>query len=232
MHSYSENLMRYILKALLASAIFACANASAIVINTMNTPVAFTISEDIGGGIVLTATGSVTVTGGFGTDALDLHVVLDNDSTLNGQPYTPTDGVTLIGWGFGVDPDMTDVTFAAGTGSGMIDATANVSLPGLSGIEVCAWGGNSCSGNLPGGILAGDSQTFNLVLAGTWGSSVTFDPIGARFRTGDSFFSLQCTGECLAATAVPRREPRPPMTTTMNAKIRSDVPRCGSTVLK
>ena len=198
--------MRYILKALLASAIFACANASAVVINTMNTPVAFTISEDIGGGIVLTATGSVTITAGLGTDALDLQVILNNDSTLNGQPYTPTDGVTLIGWGFGVDPDMTDVTFTNGSGSGMIDATPNESLPGLTGIEVCAWGGNGCSGNLPGGILAGDSQMFSLVLAGTWGSSVTFDPIGARFRMGENFFSLQCTGECLAPAAVPEPE--------------------------
>lgn len=198
--------MRHILKALLASAIFACANASAVVINTMNTPVAFTISEDIGGGIVLTATGSVTITTGLNTNALDLQVILNNDSTLNGQPYTPTDGVTLIGWGFGVDPDMTDVMFTSGSGSGMIDATPNVSLPGLTGIEVCAWGGNGCSGNLPGGILAGDSQTFSLVLAGTWGSSVTFDPIGARFRMGENFFSLQCTGECLAPAAVPEPE--------------------------
>jgi hypothetical protein len=198
--------MRHVLKALLASAIFACANASAVVINTMNTPVAFTISEDIGGGIVLTATGSVTITAGLGTDALDLQVILNNDSTLNGQPYTPTDGVTLIGWGFGVDPDMTDVTFTNGSGSGMIDATPNESLPGLTGIEVCAWGGNGCSGNLPGGILAGDTQTFSLVLAGTWGSSVTFDPIGARFRMGENFFSLQCTGECLAPAAVPEPE--------------------------
>jgi hypothetical protein len=198
--------MRHVLKALLASAIFACANASAVVINTMNTPVAFTISEDIGGGIVLTATGSVTITAGLGTDALDLQVILNNDSTLNGQPYTPTDGVTLIGWGFGVDPDMTDVTFTNGSGSGMIDATPNESLPGLTGIEVCAWGGNGCSGNLPGGILAGDSQMFSLVLAGTWGSSVTFDPIGARFRMGENFFSLQCTGECLAPAAVPEPE--------------------------
>jgi len=198
--------MRHVLNALLASAIFACANASAVVINTMNTPVAFTISEDIGGGIVLTATGSVTITAGLGTDALDLQVILNNDSTLNGQPYTPTDGVTLIGWGFGVDPDMTDVTFTNGSGSGMIDATPNESLPGLTGIEVCAWGGNGCSGNLPGGILAGDSQMFSLVLAGTWGSSVTFDPIGARFRMGENFFSLQCTGECLAPAAVPEPE--------------------------
>ena len=198
--------MRHVLKALLASAIFACANASAVVINTMNTPVAFTISEDIGGGILLTATGSVTITAGLGTDALDLQVILNNDSTLNGQPYTPTDGVTLIGWGFGVDPDMTDVTFTNGSGSGMIDATPNESLPGLTGIEVCAWGGNGCSGNLPGGILAGDSQMFSLVLAGTWGSSVTFDPIGARFRMGENFFSLQCTGECLAPAAVPEPE--------------------------
>ena len=189
--------MRYILKALLASAIFACANASAVVINTLHPSQAFTITEDVGGSI-LTATGTVTVTG-FNSNALHMSVVLNNASTFS----NPTD-VELIGWGFGVDPNMTDVMFTNASGSGMIDATKNVSLPDLTGIEVCAWGGNGCSGSLPGGILAGNSQTFNLILAGTWGSSVTFDPIGARFRLGENnFVSLECTGECLAPAAVP-----------------------------
>ena len=193
--------MRYILKAIVALALFASANANAILITSLDTPTAFTVSGGIGGGIVLTATGTVTITGGFGTNALDLHVVLNNDSTLSGAPYTPADGVTLIGWGFGVDPNMSDVTFV-GSGGGMIDATAE-NLPGLSGIEVCAWGGNGCSGNDPGGILAGNSDSFDLVLSGNWGDSVIFDPIGARFRTADGTFSFDCAGACMAASSIP-----------------------------
>jgi hypothetical protein len=192
--AYSENFMQSILRALLASVIFACGgNASAVVIDTSHTSQAFTITEDVGGNI-LTATGTVTVSG-FNSDALQMSVVLNNDSALS--------TVQLVGWGFGVNPNMTDVMFTNGSGTGMIDAHANESLPDLTGIEVCAWGGNGCSGNLPGGILAGGTQTFNLLLAGTWGSSVTFDPIGARFRIGDNFVSLACTGECLAPAAVP-----------------------------
>jgi hypothetical protein len=193
--------MRYIGKAILALALFASAHANAIIISTLDAPTAFTISSDIGGGIVMTATGTVTITGGFGTSALDLHVVLNNESTLNGVPYTPADGVTLIGWGFGIDPNMSDVTFV-GSGGGMIDATAE-NLPGLTGIEVCAWGGNGCSGNDPGGILAGNSDSFDLILAGKWGDSVMFDPIGARFRTASGTFSFECTGSCLAPAAAP-----------------------------
>jgi hypothetical protein len=196
--------MRQILNAILAMALFASANAGAIVINTLDTPVSFTVSGDIGNGIVLTATGTVTITGGLQSNELDLHVVLNNASTLNGAPYAPADGVMLIGWGFGIDPNMTDVTFV-GSGGGMIDAAAAAGLPGLSGIEVCAWGGNGCSGNDPGGILAGNSDSFDLILAGKWGDHVTFDPIGARFRTASDTFSFDCTGSCVgtAAAAVP-----------------------------
>ena len=194
--------MRQTLKALLFSACFACTNASAIVIDTLNTPVGFTISSDIGGGILLKASGTVSITSGFGSNSLQMHVTLSNSSTLNGVPYTPTDGVLLIGWGFGVDPNLSDVMFTNGAGGGMIDATQD-DIPDLSGIEVCAWGGNGCSGNLPGGVMAGSSDSFDLILQGQWGQSVTFDPIGARFRTRAGDFSFDCTGSCADAASVP-----------------------------
>jgi PEP-CTERM motif len=201
-----EQHMRQIVKAMAAAALFVSANAAAIVIDTLDTPVAFTVSGDIGSGIVLTATGTVTITSGFQSNELDLHVVLNNASTLNGAPYMPSDGVTLIGWGFGIDPNMSDVTFV-GSGGGMIDAATAAGLPGLTGIEVCAWGGNGCSGNDPGGILAGNSDSFDLMLSGKWGNSVTFDPIGARFRTASDTFSFDCTGSCVEAAAVAAPEP-------------------------
>jgi hypothetical protein len=175
--------MRNFVKALLAITMLAAANARALVIDSLNTPIDFTISNDIGGGAVLSATGTVTVTGGFNSDMLELQVTLNNDSTLNGVPFTPTDGVLLVGWGFGVNPNTTDVMFH-GSGGGMLDATASA-LPTLSNIEVCAWGGNACSGAITGGIEGGASDSFGLTLAGNWGTSVTFDPIGATFRTSD-----------------------------------------------
>ena len=71
-----------------------------------------------------------------------------------------TDGVTLIGWGFGVDPDMSDVTFAGPSGNGMIDAVSQDSLPGLSGIEVCVEnaGQLQCIEGIPAGPIVNTQQ--------------------------------------------------------------------------
>ena len=201
-------MIRKILTALVGLTLLVCGNANALVVDTLNDPIPFTISGDIGGGIVLTATGTVMIIGGFNTSTLELHVILNNASTLNGDPYLPSDGVILIGWGFGVDPNMTGVTFANGAGGGMIDATPE-SVPGLGGIEVCAWGGNGCTGNGTTGVLAGTGDSFDLLLDGNWGDSVIFDPVGARFLTSAGVFSFQCTGSCsvgnapVAAAAVP-----------------------------
>jgi hypothetical protein len=165
-----------------------------LVINTPNNPTAFTISRDVGGGSVLAATGSVTVSG-FNSFALALHVILNNSSTLNGIPYTLADNVRLTGWGFGVDPNATGVSFSDALDGGLIDATLD-NLPSLSGIEVCAWGGNNCSGGANGGIQAGSADTFDLILAGFWGNSVNFDPLGVKFQTGSGSFEFACTGSC------------------------------------
>lgn len=201
-------MIRKFLSALAGLTLLVCGSSSALVVDTLNDPIPFTISGDIGDGIVLTATGTVMITGGFNTSTLALHVILNNASTLNGDPFTPSDGVILIGWGFGVDPNMTGVTFANGAGGGMIDATPE-SVPGLGGIEVCAWGGNGCTGNGTTGVLAGTGDSFDLFLDGNWGRSVIFDPVGARFLTSAGIFSFQCTGSCsvgnaaFAAAAVP-----------------------------
>ena len=123
-----------------------------------------------------------------------MQVTVNNASTLNGDPFTPMDGVVLTAWGFGVDPNMTGITFNDSADGGMIDAKTYSDI-GFGGIEVCAWGGNSCSGDSAGGVLAGAADSFQLLLDGNWGSSVTFDPIGARFRTGDgAVHSYECSG--------------------------------------
>ena len=172
-----------------------CASANALIINTLNSPTSFFISQDEGGGIVLSASGTVTITSGFNSSSLVLHVVLNNTSTLNGVPYTAADNIRLTGWGFGVDPNATAVTFSDAADGGVIDASMD-NLPGLAAIEVCAWGGNNCSGGANGGIQASGSDTFDLTLAGNWGNSVTFDPLGVRFQTPITSFDFTCTGTC------------------------------------
>jgi hypothetical protein len=183
-------------------------SAGAIVINTLNSPTAFIISEDEGGGLVLTATGTVSVTSGFNSSSLVLHVILNNASTLNGTPLTAAANVRLSGWGFGVNPNATGVTFTDASDGGLIDATMG-SIPSLAAIEVCAWGGNSCSGGSNGGIQAGGGDTFDLVLAGFWGSAVTFDPLGVRFQTGLGSFEFTCGGSCAGASDIAAAVPEP-----------------------
>ena len=179
--------------------------ANALIISTLNSPANFLISQDVGNGVVLSASGSVTITGGFNSTSLVLHVVLNNTSTHNGTPYTPLDNVRLTGWGFGVDPDATAVTFSDAPDGGLIDAVMD-NLPSLAAIEVCAWGGNNCSGGANGGIQAGNSDTFDLILAGNWGTSVTFDPLGVRFQTPVTSYDFTCSGTCtgrVGPSAVP-----------------------------
>src|SRR5436190_10207472 len=79
-------------------------SAGALVINSLNNPVPFTISQNAGGGLLLSATGTVAITSGFNSDSLVLHVILNNASSQNGTLLTPAANVRLAGWGFGVDP--------------------------------------------------------------------------------------------------------------------------------
>jgi MYXO-CTERM domain-containing protein len=170
-------------------------SASAIVISSLDTPVAFTITQNIAGGIVLSASGSVQVTSGFNSSSLVMEVILNNASTLNGIPLTSAANVRLTGWGFGVDPDATGVTFADAADLGLIDASLD-NLPSLAGIEVCAWGGNNCSGGANGGIQAGSNDAFSLILAGHWENSITFTPLGVRFQTPGNSYDFACPPFC------------------------------------
>jgi hypothetical protein len=175
-------------------------SAAAIVITSLDTPVAFAITQDIGGGMVLSATGTVRVTSGFNSSSLVMEVILNNASTLNGIPLTSIANVRLTGWGFGVDPDATGVTFSDAADAGLIDASLD-NLPSLAGIEVCAWGGNNCSGGANGGIQGGNNDAFALILAGHWGNSITFTPLGVRFQTPGGSFDFACPPNCDGVSA-------------------------------
>jgi hypothetical protein len=183
-------------------------SAAAILITTVNAPVAFSISRDVGGGVVLTATGFVSVTSGFNSSSLVMHVILNNTSTLNGIALTPAANVRLTGWGFGVDPNATGVTFSDAADAGLIDASLD-NLPGVAAIEVCAWGGNNCSGGANSGIQAGNSDIFDLILAGQWGNAITFDPLGARFQTAAGSFDFACPPNCGTGGIGPSAVPEP-----------------------
>jgi hypothetical protein len=135
----------------------------------------------------LTGNGSMTVTG-FGTNSLSIEITLNNTS-----PNTGVGGDRLTAFAFGIDPNATSVTFSDTGDGGMTNAgfvTTGAMPSNVQGVEICAWGGQNCSGGSNGGIFAGQSDTFTLLLGGTWGTQVNIDPIGLRYQTGNGSFTF------------------------------------------
>lgn len=177
-------------KAGIITALFAtlglASGASQAVVISNDTPYQFNWVFNTGS-YDLTGNGSLTVSG-FGSNQLTLEVTLNNTSPNPGQG-----GDRLVGFGFGIDPNATSVQFVDVNDGGM--RTANFVQNGtlvanVPGVEICAWGGNNCSGGSNGGIFAGGSDTFGIRLGGNWGSSVNIDPIGVRYQTGAGSFTF------------------------------------------
>jgi hypothetical protein len=114
-------------------------------------------------------------------------VTLNNDAANLGSG-----GDRLTSFGFGIDPNATSVVLQDNDLTGLIAASLS-SIPSISTIEVCAYGGNNCAGGSNGGILAGQSDTFTLVLGGTFTSSVNIDPIGFKYQTAAGSYEFTTT---------------------------------------
>jgi len=136
---------------------------------------------------LLDGTGSITASG-FNSGALTLLVSLNNDADTLGQG-----GDRLTSFGFGITPNATSVSFIDAVDNGMVGAALD-NIPSLNAIEVCTFGGNNCSGGGNGGIFAQSSDTFTLVLGGTWGSTVDIDPIGFKYQTGTGSYEFTSGG--------------------------------------
>jgi hypothetical protein len=153
---------------------------------TSSTPYAFSWSYNTGSAL-LTGNGSLTFTG-FNSNLLSVGVSLTNTSLIGGQG-----GQRLTAFAFGIDPNATGVTFSDANDGGMRAAgfAQGALAANVAGVEVCAFGGpNNCSGGGNGGIFAGTSDSFNLLLSGTWGSIVNVQPIGMRYQTGTASYTF------------------------------------------
>lgn len=160
------------------------ASMATLVSSGTNDPLNFDWSYDTGTSL-LTGSGSMTVSG-FNTSLLSVLVTLNNTSSIGGQG-----GERLTSFGFGIDPNATSVGFVDPFDStGMINAVLGQNFPGIQGIDVCAIGGKTCAGGSNGGVFAGTSDTFLVLLGGNWGSSVNIDPIGLKYQTGYGSFEF------------------------------------------
>jgi hypothetical protein len=139
------------------------------------------------GSYALTGNGVLTVSG-FGTNQLRIEFTLTNTSPNAGQG-----GDRLTSFGFGIDPNATSVQFVDDADGGMRRAgfATGTLVSNVAGVEICGWSGSNCSGGSNGGIWAGNSDTFTVLLNGNWGSSVNIDPIGVRYQTGSGSISFE-----------------------------------------
>lgn len=158
-----------------------------------------------GGGYTLEAAGSILLTSLSSTSAT-LFVTLKNLSTfLNGSAITNTGDARLGSFGFGISPDVTGVSsFSSGSDGGLVGAVfsttaGNTQIPGLNGIEVCAYAGSNCAGAGNNGLVAGTTDTFTLVLSGAFNTNtgLDFSPFGAKFQTNITSYDAFCaTATC------------------------------------
>jgi len=130
----------------------------------------------------LDGTGTISATG-FNSSTLTLTVTLTNNADLTSE--------RLTAFGFGITPNATAVSFSDAADGGMEGASLGANFPSVQDVEVCAYGGSNCAGGANGGIAgAGGSDTFQIILTGTWGSSVTIDPIAFKYQTGYGSFEF------------------------------------------
>ena len=174
--------------AALGLAAFSLPSQAVMISSTVNNPYNFTWSYGTPDGL-LTGSGTLTVSG-FNSSTLSVAVLLNNTSALSSS--------RLTAFGFGISPDATGVSFSDVADSGMINASMS-SIPGLKKIEVCAFGGPNCSGGSNGGIYGGGSDSFTLLLKGTWGSSVNIDPIGFKYQTAGESYEFTAPGGSVPA---------------------------------
>jgi hypothetical protein len=150
-----------------------------------NTPYAFGWSYDSQSAAgILSGTGTLTVSG-FNSNLLTVGVNLSNTSSPASD--------RLTAFGFGINGNITGVTFSDASDGGLIHASL-ASIPSLGSIDVCVFGGpNNCAGGGNGGIYGGQSDSFSLLLSGLWGTSLDIDPIGFKYQTGSGSFEFTTT---------------------------------------
>ena len=153
----------------------------AIILSTGDSSENFSWSFTTSGGAVLDGTGTISATG-FNSSSLILTVTLNNDANLTSE--------RLTAFGFGITPNATAVSFSDAADGGIEGAVLGGNFPAFQAVEVCAYGGPNCSGGGGGGIVGGASDTFILTLTGTWGSSVTLDPVAFKYQTGAGSFEF------------------------------------------
>lgn len=194
--------MKHLMSLLVGSLALGLATPVQAYVITQGSTLGFSWSSP-GGGFNLAGTGTITAANlsqpsGGDPGSLRLNITLTNTTTNAGA-----DGkdARLTSWGFGIDPNVSLVTFSdSADTTGMTGAMLG-DLPSLKMIEVCVFGGNNCNGGANGGIYGGGrSDYFVLTMEGQFGQSVALNPFGFKYQTSNGSFEFAC--ETPASTTV------------------------------
>lgn len=221
-----NELQTWMRRTVIAAALgtMALASQATVVDPSTNNPLVFSWSFNTGSSL-LTGNGSMSVSG-FNSSLLSVAVTLNNTSLLGGNG-----GERLTSFGFGIDPNATAVSFVDAADGGMINATfAQGALPAnVQGVEICAWGGNNCAGGANGGIFGGSSDSFTILLTGTWGTSVDIAPIGFKYQTG--YGSFEFASSSTSSTSGGTSSTSSTSSTSTGSGTSGDIPEPGSSAL-
>lgn len=166
--------LRHLFAALAATAF--AGTASAVPITGTDSDFSFSFSAYRDG---------ANLSGSVAIDVTEFNTTLNYISLLvtltNTTPGAEPGQNRWTGWGFGVDPNVTSVSFVDSPDGGVI-AVNTGTLPSLSLIEVCTYTGSNCNaGN--NGLLEGQSDQFTLRLgfSNLTSAGVNIDPFGVKF---------------------------------------------------
>jgi len=134
----------------------------------------------------LTATSNWLVSS-YSSTQIVLDITITNTTLLAGL-LTNAD---MTSFGFGVDPNATASLLSAGStfttvGSG---SGPNQTYPGgFNDIDVCIFFQNCSGGSAPNGLRAGETDSLQLLLTGTFGSTTELLFFPAKFQTNQGSY--------------------------------------------
>lgn len=183
---------------LMAALVLALSGASreahAILITPTTSNFTITYDQPVSGYPDLTATATYSLVS-FTSGVLDLSVTIDNTTNAS----FPNARLTAVG--FNLSAPITGATAT----SSVYSAFLNQNFPSFQTLALCLSSGTNCAGGGNGGLLPGQSDTFNLTIDGSFSTSpsVTLDTPASKFQTGIGSYETAgtitgggCTSNC------------------------------------
>lgn len=130
----------------------------------------------------LTATSTWTVSS-YSSSSIVLDITISNTTILDAPTLTEA---AIVSFGFGVEPDATATLSDAGSVFDMVGTGSGPkkTFPGgFKAIDVCLFADGCSGGDVKHGLQAGDSDSLQVTLLGTFGDSAELLFFPVKFQT-------------------------------------------------